>query len=159
MELVQANDQKHEKGHTRLREDVTALESKVERHDEALKSIEACLTRIEDTLKKPIDAMKLSFTPRVVAVLVMTVLSGIGGQWIINYGQREELKANRVMMENATKLTDERAAAARAAAEAEARLQTERSASMSDKISELQKAMEMRRLEIQAIRDIVQQRK
>ncbi len=105
LQMVQQNDDKHEAGHHRLRQDFRRMEDRIEALERRDKDIGGQLTRLEST---PTDVTKLYFSPRVVVAVVGMSLALAGGQYGLNQALRNELvKA----IETSSKIQDERAAA------------------------------------------------
>jgi uncharacterized protein YneF (UPF0154 family) len=129
-------DKKHDDSHGRLRHDLDQAESRV-------LALEGWKHGIEERLKleaeSPIDVGKIVFNPRMVLAVVGLVVSIITGNWLTTWPVRESLVRIQEQFTDNVKLQDERFRA------------------MTDKIDNVQRQMEMRRLEIQQVNNDVQQ--
>jgi hypothetical protein len=116
-QMVQQNDDKHEAGHLRLRQDIRRMDDRIDALERGAQETARHVTRLEAT---PADVTKLYFAPRVVVAIVVTALALAGGQWELNATLRNELiKA----IEVSTKLQDERASALKTSVDAMQRRQ------------------------------------
>lgn len=128
LQMVQQNDEKHEKGHARLRDDWREHDTRLDKMENCLRKLELASTTMQDTQAAPIDIGKLVFAPKMVLAVVGLVISILGGTWFINQPIVSRLDRFE-----------------------------ERQSSTKDVIDGLTKAMEMRRLEIQTLSNNLQQ--
>lgn len=128
LQMVQQNDEKHEKGHARLRDDWREHDTRLDKMESCLRKLELASTTLQDTQAAPIDIGKLVFAPKMVLAVVGLVIAILGGTWFINQPIVSRLDRFE-----------------------------ERQSSTKDVIDGLTKAMEMRRLEIQTLSNNLQQ--
>jgi hypothetical protein len=128
IEIVAHNHELAEKGHLRLRKDVDALDIQVERMEAAHAALLARLTRIEQS---PVNVEKVSWSTRQMIVIFGAGLSIAAGMWQLRVG----IDAVNTTVANA------------------ARLQDERNATQKETLDNLGRQIEMRRVEIQRVRD------
>jgi len=115
-------DAKHDKGHGRLRSDLDRAESRMLAFEGAQRALENRMTALEQAAKAPIDVGQIVFNPRMVLAIIGLVVSIVTGNWLTNQPIREQLVRGE-----------------------------ERAKSVEDKVDNLQRQMEMRRLEIQQL--------
>ena len=128
LQMVQQNDEKHEKGHARLRDDWRDHEARLERMEASLRKLESTAISLGDSQAAPIDIGKIVFAPKMVLAIVALVVSILGGTWFINQPIVSRLDRFE-----------------------------ERMSSTKEVIDGLTKAMEMRRLEIQSLSNSLNQ--
>ncbi len=115
-------DQKHEQGHGRLRGDLDRAEQRVSSIETSSRALELRLLTLESATKAPIDIGQIVFNPKMVLAIIGLVVSIVTGNWLTNQPIREQLVRGE-----------------------------ERSKSVEEKVDNLQRQMEMRRLEIQQL--------
>jgi hypothetical protein len=130
-----------EAGHHRLRADFRDMERRLDTLDDAQAKMAVHVTQLDT---KPIQATELHFTPAVVLTIVSLSLSIAGGMWASTYGLRSDVRdiltsmaASANMERVTTKLNDERAQ------------QTAKT------IETIDKKLELQRLKIESLNDIV----
>jgi Na+/glutamate symporter len=131
-QMIQQNDEKHEEAHHRMRTDHRALETDVRSLVLKVTALELAMTQqtmaVTALTNAPINIEKIVFNPKMVLAIVGLVASIVTGNWLTNQPIREQLVRS-----------------------------DERAKNMEDKIDNLQRQMEMRRLEIQQVSNDLQQ--
>ena len=132
LQMIQQNDDKHEDAHTRMRADQRALEAEMRALTQKTAALELTVTQSLLTLKAategPVDVGKIMFNPKMVLGIVGLVASIVTGNWLTNQPIREQLVR-----------------------------QEERWQAVQTSVDDLKRQMEMRRLEIQAVSNDLQQ--
>ena len=126
--MLQQNDDKHEEAHRRLRADHRELEQKYDALARRIGDMELAMSRFRSDKEAPIDVGQIVFAPKMVMAIIALVTAILGGTWFINQPIVSRLDRFE-----------------------------ERQASTKDVIDGLNKAMEMRRLEIQGLSNQFQQ--
>ena len=72
--MVQQNDEKHEKGHARLRDDWRDHETRLDRIEQALAKVEKAAISLGESQAAPIDIGKIVFAPKMVLAIVALVM-------------------------------------------------------------------------------------
>ncbi len=117
LQMVQQNDDKHEKGHSRLRDDYRELEKRVMALERAYTETVLDFTRTKAEVnaerRAPIDVGKIVFNPRMMLAVVGLALSTVTGNSFVNWWMgtpiRQDIAAMRTDMIANAKVQDERA--------------------------------------------------
>jgi hypothetical protein len=141
LQMVQQNDDKHEKGHARLRDDWRDLEQRVmalERaYTDALLDFTRTKTALEEKAKAPVEITRIRLSLQLAIALIVAVLTMAGAAWSSAAWVKSDVQAMRV---DVTSLRGEFAL--------ETRLNDERNQAMLKSIEELRKRQELVELEI-----------
>jgi hypothetical protein len=145
IQMIEQNDEKHEKMHARLRQDLDRLEEQVNKGLESLRlSAQSNLNRIEGVERMPVDATKLMLrTPVVVSILVtlLSVAFGIAGTW---WTMRSGLDRLADKMESARQLQ-----------EASAQIQKMQIDMLSTAVKDVKNNQTMKQFDVQEVKDIL----
>ena len=144
--MLQQNDDKHEEAHKRIRATTDRIELAHKELELKVQAMQLAFTQAatEATLERrtPIDVGKIMFNPKMVLGIVGLVVSIVTGNYLTQSSVREEVRAAREDVGGI------RAEIAKASAV---------QAAMQVTIEDLKRQMEMRRLEIQALSNDLQQ--
>jgi uncharacterized coiled-coil protein SlyX len=102
-QAIRQNDDKAEAAHERLRRDHREYERRIDLLETSLDKLTNQLTRLEAT---PVNATSLIFSTQSVGAIVMAVATVIGGSYLVNWGQRSELREMRIVLEERSKTQD-----------------------------------------------------
>ncbi len=127
LQMIQQNDEKHEEGHRRLREDYRSLERKITSLETAKVATDLHLARIDST---PVDVTKLSFTPRTIIAIVIAAVSVAAGQWVLRADVLKAIEIN-------------------------AKAQDERIGALRESIESMKRRQELQQYEIQGLKEAI----
>jgi hypothetical protein len=103
LQLVRANHEQAEKGHTRLRADVTGLEERLLVFETALKEQEFKLKLLASS---PQDLSKLTMSAGMVATIVLTAVGIVAGMYGSTWGMRSDIRDIGTRLEAQAKQLD-----------------------------------------------------
>ncbi len=137
LQMVQQNDEKHEDGHQRLRQDIRALENETHAlENEAarilhkLVELDSKVTRLET--RQP-DLSQVLVPGKMLVAAVLFSASIVGAMWAITYGLRSDVRDLITQQEAHTRLEDER------------------SNTLKESISDAKKMSEMQRVQLESL--------
>lgn len=154
--MVQANDDKHEEAHHRIRTDHRVLETDCRAVKERVAALELLFAKssvsLEDFQSAPIDVGKIVFNWKVMLTVAGIIASTLGGNWFVNAPVRDSLGTMekslvimKTQMDADTRLQDERAKFT--------------AAELATLKADLKTGLEMRRMEIATVQSTLQQRR
>lgn len=146
--MLKDTDDKHVAGHNRLRDDLSEAEARLLQFDKKISSHD---TQLQNAMRRTTDISALRFTPAMVASIVFICASIVGGSYASTSGLRDsQADERREMVEIKAML-----AAQTELSKANARLQDERAATMSEAIKEIKARGEMTDLKVNNLRETV----
>ncbi len=139
--MVKQNDEKHEAGHKRLRDDYRSLENDFDRLRSDVTDMKATLANIKIIMdrvgQEPIDVGKIMFNPKMVLGIVGLVVTIVSGNWIVNLPVRDSLSVMQTAIANMRTQMDSRGT-----------LEDERHAVVMKQLEDFKKRQELSELEI-----------
>ncbi len=141
LQMVSQNDEKHEKGHARLRDDWREMDDRLEKLEATIATHENRLTVLATA---PHDFSKLTLSPGIVASIVMTVMTIVGGQLASTWGLRSDIALINQRMSSQSEV--DRGAK---------QLQDERAIALRGVVDETKKKQDLLQLEVQSLRETI----
>lgn len=139
--MVKQNDEKHEAGHKRLRDDYRSLENEYDRLNTQLTDLKVTVSNMARALdrvgQEPIDVGKIMFNPKMVLGIVGLVVTIVSGNWIVNLPVRDSLSVMQTAIANMRTQMDSRGT-----------LEDERHAVVMKQLEDFKKRQELSELEI-----------
>ncbi len=147
---IQQTDEKHEAGHTRLRLDYRELERRVMAVERAYTDTLLDFTRTKAEViadrRAPIDVGKIVGNWKSILIIAGVIATNLAGNWFSNSPVREsqlELQKSFIVMQTQI--------------DGDSKLKNAQTNAIKDSVDNLNRQMEMRRLEIQALSNDLQQ--
>jgi len=145
LQMIDQNDEKHDDAHKRLRTDLDRFEGQMQAALNEIRERQSEIrAKVEEAAGRPIDAMKLVLTPRVVMSIVASALVVAGTMWASTLGLRSDVRDILTRME-----------AQKSANEAAVKLQEIQANSLRNAVDDMKRRQELQQYEIQALKEVI----
>lgn len=94
--------------------------------------------------RRSTDVSRLTFTPQIVAAIVISFLAVAGGMWTSTYGLRSDVRDILTRMESQVQVS-----------ELSMKLQEERAKTLSESIEAMRRRQELQQYEIQGLKEVI----
>ena len=147
-ELIDKNEQHQRESHKRLRDELTAVQERIDEGFKLFLDRQQLLTgRVSDLATKvaePVDASKLVLTPKIVASVVITILSMAMFVWVTTASISSDVRNILTRMD-----------AQKTALEMTVKFQEAQSTAIKMSVDEMRSRQERQQDEIQSVKEIV----
>lgn len=156
VELVDANDQKHDEAHGRLRTDLRACEARLEsnytyfreRLDAMSGRVERVDTLMQANAQAPVNIDKLFLSPRVLLTLACSLVFGVGSVsgvfWATTSGMKTDIAELKAAL-----------AVKQAKDDSRADVQDARDKALSNDVGDMKRQLQLEQYEIQNLKELL----